>query len=134
MYERFEMLLREYNLSVAEFCRQTGMSRSTLSDWKKGKFKLKEDKRKQICQFFGCSMAWLDGEEDQLKPIEVQNTVIIPTEKYSSCRQDSSATQLVDLMVQLSADPDLFALVERVVNSDEKQRERMEKILNLLED
>lgn len=68
MYERFEMLLKEHNLSVAEFCRRSGMSKSTLSEWKKGRFKLKEDKRKQICQFFGCSLAWFDGETDEFEP------------------------------------------------------------------
>lgn len=72
MYERFEQLCRERGISVARFCRDTGMARSTISDWKSGKFKLKEDKRKVIANYFSVSLAWLDGETDmrqQTQPV-----------------------------------------------------------------
>jgi repressor LexA len=63
MYERFEELRRLLGFSVAEVCRETGIAKSTMSDWKKGKFRLKDDKRKLIANLFGVSLAVLDAEE-----------------------------------------------------------------------
>lgn len=62
MYERFDELRRLLGFSVAEICRETGIAKSTMSDWKKGKFRLKDDKRKLIAKMFGVSLEVLDGE------------------------------------------------------------------------
>ena len=63
MYERFDELRRLLGFSTAEVCRETGIAKSTMSDWKRGKFNLKDDKRKLIAKMFGVSLAVLDGEE-----------------------------------------------------------------------
>lgn len=64
MYEIFEQLLKEKGISIAEFSRQTGIAKSTLSDWKSGKYQLKEDKRSKIAKFFDVSIEYLDGKTD----------------------------------------------------------------------
>lgn len=63
MYERFEELRKLFGVTVAEICSATGIGKSTMSEWKKGKFRLKDDKRKAIAKYFGVSLAVIDGEE-----------------------------------------------------------------------
>ena len=48
-------------MRVAEFSRETGISRSTLSDWKHGKFQLKDSKRRVIADYFDVDLDYLDG-------------------------------------------------------------------------
>lgn len=68
MYEIFKQLLQERGITVAEFSRQTGISKSTLSDWKNGRFQLKDSKRRIIADFFDVSLDYLDGLTDVRKP------------------------------------------------------------------
>lgn len=61
MYEIFERLCEEKGLTVAEISRLTGISKSTLSDWKTGKFQLSDKKRRIIAYYLDCSLDYLDG-------------------------------------------------------------------------
>lgn len=61
MYEIFEELLKERGLTIAEFSRLTGIAKSTLYDWRSGKFRLKDDKRRIVAEFFDVSLDYLDG-------------------------------------------------------------------------
>lgn len=61
MYEIFEKLLKEKNLSLVEFSRLTGIPKTTLYDWKNGKFQLKDSKRRVIADYFGVTLDYLDG-------------------------------------------------------------------------
>lgn len=61
MYEIFEKELELQGLTVAEISRVTGISKSTLSDWKKGKFQLTDTKRRLIANALNCSLDYLDG-------------------------------------------------------------------------
>ena len=61
MYEIFEKLLEENHLSLVEFSRLSGIPKSTLYDWRSGKFRLKDDKRRIIAEFFNVSLDYLDG-------------------------------------------------------------------------
>ncbi len=51
-YEKFEELLKKYNVKTADVSRATGIHASTFSDWKKGKSKPKIDKIQKIADFF----------------------------------------------------------------------------------
>lgn len=63
MYERFDELRKLFGVTVAKICAETGINKSTMSEWKNGKFRLKDDKRKALANYFGVSLAVLDGEE-----------------------------------------------------------------------
>ncbi len=65
MYERFEQLLKERGINVAEFCKATGIANSTITDWKKGRYTPKTDKIQKIADFFNVSMDYLMGTDDQ---------------------------------------------------------------------
>ncbi len=53
MYERFEELLKEHNVTAYEVANKTGVAQSTLTNWKNGKYKPKIDKLCKIANYFG---------------------------------------------------------------------------------
>lgn len=52
MYEKYEALKAERNLTDADVVRETGVASSTLSDWKAGRYKPKADKLLKLAKFF----------------------------------------------------------------------------------
>jgi repressor LexA len=53
LYEKFERLLKERNLTPYRVSLDTGIAQSTLSDWKSGRSKPKVDKLKILADYFG---------------------------------------------------------------------------------
>ena len=53
MYEKFESLLKERNLTPYKVSLATGIAQSSLSDWKRGISKPKVDKLKILADYFG---------------------------------------------------------------------------------
>lgn len=58
MYIKFEKLLKEQRLSAYQVSKATGISQSTLSDWKSGRSKPKVDKLKKLADYFGVSIEY----------------------------------------------------------------------------
>lgn len=59
MYEVFSKLLQIYGVTPYKVSKETGISQSTLSDWKKGKITPKSDTMKKIADYFGVSVDYL---------------------------------------------------------------------------
>lgn len=59
MYEIYKELLDQKGLKNADVSRATGISNMTLSDWKNGKSKPKNDKLMLIADFLGVSVEYL---------------------------------------------------------------------------
>lgn len=68
MYEIFERLLQSRKVTAYQVSKATGISQSTLSDWKKGRSVPKMDKMQKIAEFFGVSVEYLMGTEKQKAP------------------------------------------------------------------
>lgn len=64
MYEIFEILLKEKNVTAYRVAKETGIATATLSDWKNGRSKPKQDKLKKIADYFGVSLDYLVGKTD----------------------------------------------------------------------
>lgn len=63
MYEKFEKLLIERNLTAYRVAKDTGLAPTVFSDWKTGKSKPKVDKLKILADYFGVSIEYfLDWE------------------------------------------------------------------------
>lgn len=56
MYEKFESLLKEHNVTVYQVAKDTGIAPSTLYEWKAGSYTPKVDKIKKIAEYFGVSI------------------------------------------------------------------------------
>lgn len=59
MWEIFELLLKEHDITVYKFCKLTSTSESTIYTWKKKKSKVGPEIAAKICEFFGISMDYL---------------------------------------------------------------------------
>lgn len=73
MYDTFAKLLKEKNLKPIDVSKATGISPATLSDWKTGKSKPKQDKLIKIADYFGVTVDYLMTGKDA-SPAEPQLT------------------------------------------------------------
>ncbi|WP_242999258.1 MULTISPECIES: helix-turn-helix domain-containing protein [Enterocloster] len=62
LYEKFERLLRERNLTPYRVSRDTGIAQSSLSDWKRGVSKPKVDKLQVLSDYFGVPLKYFLDE------------------------------------------------------------------------
>lgn len=66
MYDIFEQLLQNFGISAYKFCKDTGISQSTISTWKKKRNLISGDLAKQIANYFNVSLEYLmTGEEKE---------------------------------------------------------------------
>lgn len=63
MYKVFEALLSTYGVSAYQVAKATGISTGSLSDWKKGRSSPKADKLQKIADYFGVTVDYLLGNE-----------------------------------------------------------------------
>ena len=68
MYEIFEKLIAERGASVASMCRDIGINRSSITDWKKGRSVPKLDKLQKIADYFGVPLSYLLTGEAEPAP------------------------------------------------------------------
>ena len=64
MYEIFSKLLQTYGVTPYKVSKETGVSQSTLSDWKLGKITPKSDTMKKIADYFGVTVDYLMTGKD----------------------------------------------------------------------
>lgn len=67
MYEIFEQLLQKYGVTAYKVSKETGVTQSTLSDWKNGRSTPKTDNMKKIADYFGVTLDYLTTGKDELK-------------------------------------------------------------------
>ena len=65
MYEIFEKLLKQFNVSTYQVSKATGISQSTFSNWKSRRNLISTEKGKLIAEYFGISLDYLmTGKEN----------------------------------------------------------------------
>lgn len=78
MYEIFEQLLQKYGITAYKFCKETGISQSTISTWKLKKNLVSPEIGKKIADFFGISLDYLmTGKEES----EKKETTLTPKDE-----------------------------------------------------
>lgn len=90
MYDIFIDLLNQKGVKVSDVCKETGISSSTMTDWKKGRYTPKLDKLQKIAEYFG-----------------VDVSVFLEPEK-----EHYIDTETADLAQSLFDDPNLHALLD----------------------
>ena len=66
MYQIFSKLLQEFNVTPYKVSKETGVSQSTLSDWKRGISTPKQDKLQKLADYFNVSLEYLmTGKEKE---------------------------------------------------------------------
>lgn len=69
-YLTFEKLLKSHGVSVYQVAKATGISSSTLSDWKNGRSTPKADKLARIADYFSVSLDELMGTGEGRRSVE----------------------------------------------------------------
>lgn len=68
MYEIFEQLLQKNGVTAYKVSKETGITQSTLSDWKRGRSTPKTENMKKIADYFGVTVEYLiTGEKESEK-------------------------------------------------------------------
>lgn len=94
MYENFSKLLQKYGVTSYKVSKETGVSQSTLSDWKRGVSTPKHDKLQKIADYFGVSVEYIiSGTETtekktSLKPKDEKDIRIILENTEQLLKQD----------------------------------------------
>jgi transcriptional regulator with XRE-family HTH domain len=58
MYKKFEELLSKHNTTTYKVSKETGISQTTFTDWKNGKYTPKIDKLQKIAEYFGVEVSY----------------------------------------------------------------------------
>ncbi len=96
MYVIFEKLCKEKGVTPYRVCKETGLTTSTISNWKAGRYTPKQDKLQKIADFFNVSIEYLMGnEEKEVSPIYYTNeeTAKLAQEMY----EDEDMRSLFDM-------------------------------------
>lgn len=59
MYEIFEQLLQRYGITAYKFCKETGISQSTISTWKQKRNLISPEIGKKVADYFGITLDFL---------------------------------------------------------------------------
>lgn len=111
--ERLKDLRIKRGYSQYDLAKRLGVSKSTISMMEIGSRQPSIEMMEALCDFFNVSMDYLRGKED------VSFYYFTPEQS--------------DLLMKLSADEDLYALVAKIVNGSDEQRERIKQMLKLME-
>lgn len=65
MYKKFEALLIERKLTTYKVAKDTGISNTTFSDWKRGKSKPKLEKLIILAKYFGVPVEYFAEDEEE---------------------------------------------------------------------
>lgn len=110
MYEIFEQLLRKYNLSAYKVSKMTGVTQSTLSDWKRGRSTPKTDTLQKIADYFDVSVDYLMGREsDEPNAIDKENNPIV---------LDDDALELLEELKERPEMRTLFSVSRKATKED----------------
>ena len=64
MYKRFTQLLKKHEITAYRVSKETGVTQTTLSDWKTGRSIPRVTTLQKIADYFDVSLDWLMGRED----------------------------------------------------------------------
>lgn len=119
MYEIFSRLLQKNGVTPYKISKETGVSQSTLSDWKRGLSTPKIDKLQKIANYFGVSVEYLQTAKEP----ETQ----VVTDKSSLTKRDTKQIEsiLSDTEALLKQDGLMF-------DGDPASPEAIESILSAM--
>lgn len=109
-YAEYRKLRDDRGMTDSDVAKQTGISRSTFSDWKAGRYEPKQDKLQKLADFFGVPIETFTGTKyyTDAKTAEIAERI----------RTDNTMRMLFD--VSRDADPETLLLAAQLI-------ERMKK-------
>ena len=78
MYERFEQLLQKHGVTSYKVSKETGVTQTTLSNWKSGRSTPNAKNLQKIADYFGVSLGYLMGtEEEEPNAVDTEKNLIV---------------------------------------------------------
>lgn len=104
MYERYCYLRDNKKVKDADVARNTGIPKSTFSDWKSGKSAPKQDKLQKIADYFGVTVDYLmTGKDPQIDYLYSDENADLLIEITKNIKNDSEfAKRIAHYMSLLS--------------------------------
>ncbi len=121
MYETFEKLLKEKGVRAAEVSRETGISTSTFTDWKKGRGTPKVDKLQKIADYFNVPISYFLSDVKKSRQLDGYYT----NDETAKEAQDMAISKELKMLydVQRDMEPeDLRALYAMALALKRKER------------
>ena len=85
MYEIFEKLLKERGITAYRVAQETGVTTSTLTSWKQGKYVPKMDKLRKIADYLQVSVEYLMTGEESAK--DAASPQLTPSEEHDIAKK-----------------------------------------------
>jgi len=101
MYEIFEKLLKEHNVTPYRVAKDTGITTATLTSWKQGKYTPKTEKLQKIADYFGVSLDYLTTGKEQIEINTTKENTLTPKDERDIAKRLEQA--LADLENQADA-------------------------------
>ena len=115
MYSIFEQLMNAKGLKIADVSRATGISMSTFTDWRAGRYTPKADKIAKIAEFFSVSSEYLMTGKH-------------PEHKSNSGKTYYFSDETAKIAQELFENPKLHALFDAACDLDETKLTLFEKM------
>lgn len=94
MYEIYKRLLEERNVTTADVCKATGISQSTMSNWKKRNNALSVKNAQKVADYFGVTIEYLLYGKMYTSDDSVQTSAVAP--HYDDERTEQITRKLHD--------------------------------------
>lgn len=102
VYAIFEELLKKHNTTAYQVSKATGISSASMTDWKKGRYTLKTDKLKKIADYFGVTVDYLLGNEEQEKTPPVPMTEKEESIQRALAAMEGLSAEQIDMITNLA--------------------------------
>lgn len=110
IYVRFEELKKKSGTTSYAVAKATGITTTTLSNWKKGKYTPKQDKLQLIADFFGVTLDYLvNGSEKEM-----------------------SFSEQSELWIKIRHNKDLLNALNKYMNLSEKKKKHIHDTIDVL--
>ena len=110
-YQRFEELLLDKGVTAYKVSKATGITTTTLTNWKKGKYVPKADKLQLIADYFGVTLEYLmTGKESNI----------------------GSFSEQADLLIKIRNDKKMMNAIKRYYSLSDKQKDLVIELIELL--
>jgi len=123
MYKNYCELRDKYNKKDSDVAKATGITKSTFSDWKSGRSEPKREKLQKIADYFGVTLGYLMGVEEETPNATDENNNLIVL--------DDEALELMD---QLRTRPEMKTLFSVSKNATSEDILKTVKIIEALKD
>ena len=115
MYEIFAKLLSDNNVTAYQVGKATGISTSTLSEWKKGKYTPKMDKLQKIADYFDISVDYLLSGETKKSPDTM-----------------SEDEEMMEYLNELKNNPGMRILFSKAKGATKEDLEKVVKMIEIM--